>query len=211
MAEKKLVRIRNAERTIRVLKKATKDQLIKRGFNGLSIQSIQDDAGVSKGAMFHHFPSKDHLVAAAFEDVLVEFTQAMQETGRALQNGHITKTKFVADITAIMSSDLVIGCLEISLAMRNGYSLADLIAPAIETWRAALADFWIDTFDLPNLSAQDARTHWALASNAMRGHALATSFGTTKKATQLHCEGFERTFLSDAQVRPLAPKITTLK
>lgn len=40
------------------------------GFSRLSLQSIAQAAGVTKGAIFHHFPNKDALVNAALTDVM---------------------------------------------------------------------------------------------------------------------------------------------
>ena len=88
-------RIRDAERTIRLLKQATKAQLIDRGFAGLSIQAILEEAGVSKGALFHHYPTKDHLVAAAFEDILIELADRLHRISRQLRAGRLTRRAFL--------------------------------------------------------------------------------------------------------------------
>lgn len=46
---------------------ATIDCLVTDGYSGLSIQRVSDAAGVSKGAMHHHFATKIDLVAAVIE------------------------------------------------------------------------------------------------------------------------------------------------
>ena len=43
---------------------------IERGLASLTIQAVADAAGVTKGGLLHHFPSKQHLVEAVFEDLL---------------------------------------------------------------------------------------------------------------------------------------------
>lgn len=39
--------------------------LIKHGYGGASTLAIQEQAGVSRGRLLHHFPSRDHLLVAA--------------------------------------------------------------------------------------------------------------------------------------------------
>ncbi|MGH6761979.1 MAG: TetR/AcrR family transcriptional regulator [Phyllobacterium sp.] len=43
---------------------------IERGLASLTIQAVADAAGVTKGGLLHHFPSKQHLVEAVFHDLL---------------------------------------------------------------------------------------------------------------------------------------------
>jgi|GEM_PF-4276280 len=203
-------RIRDAERTIRLLKQATKAQLIDRGFAGLSIQAILEEAGVSKGALFHHYPTKDHLVAAAFEDVLIELAAKLHEAGRQLRAGRLTKRTFLQVATETVESDLFIGCMEIALANRAEYALSEHVADAIGTWREALFRFWDETFELPDSTPEEVRVHWALASNALRGHAFSFSFGGTQEARARHYDGFLRIFLNEALVRPPDPQGNTL-
>ena len=55
---------RTAETTAKLLD-ATADCLVERGYAGTSTVEVCRRAGVSRGALVHHFPSKDDLVAAA--------------------------------------------------------------------------------------------------------------------------------------------------
>ena len=198
-------RIRDAERMIRLLKQATRAQLIDRGLSGLSVQAILKEAGVSKGALFHHYPTKDHLVAAAFEDVLIELSERLHEAGRQLRSGKLTKRSFLEVTTKTVESDLFIGCLEIALANRAEYALSEHVAEAISNWRESLFRFWDDTFELPDRTAEEVRVHWLLASNALRGHAFSFSFGGTEEARARYHQGFLQFFLNDAVVRPPDP------
>ncbi|HEU0220711.1 MAG TPA: TetR/AcrR family transcriptional regulator [Paracoccaceae bacterium] len=40
------------------------------GLTGLTIQAVADAAGVTKGGLFHHFPSKQALIEGLFRDLL---------------------------------------------------------------------------------------------------------------------------------------------
>jgi AcrR family transcriptional regulator len=48
-----------------------------RGFEGTSLQEIADAVGVSKPAVLHHFPSKEHLRTAVLEDILAHWQKTL--------------------------------------------------------------------------------------------------------------------------------------
>lgn len=200
---KERLRTRNSDRTIALLKQATIEQLISNGFSGLSIIPIIKKAGVSRGALFHHFASKDDLIAAAFEDLLEEFADRMNKISIRLREGKIGQEAFVAEIGEAFASDLFIACMEMSLGIRSEHFLSDSVEGAIRKWRAALQTFWTETFDLPGLSEEEAVTHWAMASNTLRGHGFTTSFGLESQATDHLHTGFAKIYLRDARMRPL--------
>jgi AcrR family transcriptional regulator len=62
---------------------ATRAQLIdvatrlfaERGYDGTSIEAVLAGSGVSRGALYHHFPGKDALFLAVLEDVGVRVAQ----------------------------------------------------------------------------------------------------------------------------------------
>lgn len=47
------------------------------GFDGTSLQDIADAVGVSKPAVLHHFPSKEHIRAAVLEGILEHWREAL--------------------------------------------------------------------------------------------------------------------------------------
>ena len=48
--------------------------LVEEGFEGVSVRKVAARAGVSIGAVQHHFPTKDAMLAAAMERASAEFT-----------------------------------------------------------------------------------------------------------------------------------------
>jgi TetR/AcrR family transcriptional regulator len=59
---------------VRIRRAATR-LFAERGFAGTSIQAVADEVGMSKQALMHHFPSKQHLREAAFSS----FQQGLDE------------------------------------------------------------------------------------------------------------------------------------
>lgn len=209
--EKSNERIRDAERTIALLKKATVDQLITNGFTGLSILPILKKAGVSRGALFHHFPTKDHLIAAAFGDLLVEFAGQLHEIATQLRTGEITREEFVSKTGDTIASDLFVGCMEIALGIRAELTLSALVQEAVADWRQSLFEFWDNTFELPGYDQEQCSDHWAMASNVLRGYAFSTSFGAAPQARERLMRGFPKLFLDGAVVRPAAQRVVSIK
>ena len=54
---------KSGETRVRILE-ATIDSLVENGYSGLSTSAVTERAGISRGAMHHHFPTKMALVAA---------------------------------------------------------------------------------------------------------------------------------------------------
>ncbi|EYF01792.1 TetR/AcrR family transcriptional regulator [Chondromyces apiculatus] len=48
------------------------------GVAGLSLQEVAETAGVTKGGLLHHFPSKQALVEAIFDDLMQAFEEIVQ-------------------------------------------------------------------------------------------------------------------------------------
>jgi TetR/AcrR family transcriptional regulator, transcriptional repressor for nem operon len=61
---------RAPEKTRRKVLKAAFDEFYRNGFQGSSINRIVDQAGTTKGALFHHFEDKNDLGYAVVEEVV---------------------------------------------------------------------------------------------------------------------------------------------
>lgn len=59
---------RNPAETRQKLVSAAKDLVLRQGFSGTGVDQICLDAGVTKGAFFHHFKSKEDIGKAALAD-----------------------------------------------------------------------------------------------------------------------------------------------
>jgi AcrR family transcriptional regulator len=70
--------------------------LLRGGLGSLSVQAVVAEAGVSKGAFFHHFPTRDALLGALVdrlsEQVFSEVATATTRTGRAPLRARIDLT-----------------------------------------------------------------------------------------------------------------------
>src|SRR5271155_5103853 len=69
---------RAAEPLVRsaVVKAATR-LFAARGFDGTALQDVADAVGVTKPAILHHFPSKEHIRQAVLDGILVHWNETL--------------------------------------------------------------------------------------------------------------------------------------
>ena len=66
---------RNPERTRERLLQAAFQEIYKSGFRGTDLDTILEAAGVTKGAMYHHFENKEALGYAVLDEVIHDATR----------------------------------------------------------------------------------------------------------------------------------------
>ena len=119
-----------------------------RGYAGFRTGDVVAAAGVSKGALTHHFPSKDALVVAVVEHVFVRASeQARLRARRAAQPDDAIRA-LIADAQEFFFSELFLIALDLAIQGRlqaaADNSVAELSAatrlPVEAHWRAALVD-----------------------------------------------------------------------
>ncbi|WP_028934223.1 TetR/AcrR family transcriptional regulator [Pseudonocardia spinosispora] len=112
------------DRTRTHLLETTVDCLVELGYAGTSTQRIQERAGVSRGALLHHFPSKAELLAAAVEYVarlqLDEIRAAAPDTAQGR----------LAAVRAAMSGPAFQAALELWMASRTDPALREALLPS---------------------------------------------------------------------------------
>jgi AcrR family transcriptional regulator len=85
---KRLTREEKNAVTRRALLDAARDVFGRRGYGGASLEEIADEAGYSRGALYHHFDSKEDLFLALLDERL---TERVREIDRAFSEGAETK------------------------------------------------------------------------------------------------------------------------
>jgi AcrR family transcriptional regulator len=68
-------RVRDPKRTRRKVLEAAYREFYRHGFQGGSLNNIVKQAGITKGALFHHFPGKNALAYAIIDEFLLPAVQ----------------------------------------------------------------------------------------------------------------------------------------
>lgn len=111
------------ETTTRALVAAARDLFAERGYEATFLDHVADAAGVTKGALYHHFASKKELFAAVFEQ---EQRQLARAAARAYAKEADPWTAFGAGCRAFLQASLDPGVQRITL----------LDAPSVLGWEA---------------------------------------------------------------------------
>ncbi|GHH44760.1 TetR/AcrR family transcriptional regulator [Streptomyces candidus] len=77
------VRVRQREETRRALLGESRRLFTERGYGAVSLAEIVGAAGVTKGALYHHFDGKEELFRAVLEDVQQEVGRRVAEAAGA--------------------------------------------------------------------------------------------------------------------------------
>ena len=67
----------HGEQTKAKLVAVAREQFARQGHGGVALQELCDRAGVTRGALYHHFPGKDELFRAVCEQVAGEISQRL--------------------------------------------------------------------------------------------------------------------------------------
>lgn len=133
---------RRADTRQRILQ-ATLDELVEKGYMGLTTQGVCKRAGVSKGAMFDHFPSKQALIVAANEMSNERARDFALKNISALTDAPDRLRATVDYLWEIYASPTVMALTEVHMAARKDPELSaalDDVADAHRTAVMALAD-----------------------------------------------------------------------
>jgi AcrR family transcriptional regulator len=118
---------------------ATVDRLTHDGYAGMSTNDIVRRAGVSRGALVHHYPTKAHLAVAALdrwlENRLVEFEAEFTAVPPAQRD-----TALAIDVLwRMFQGPTFAAWLELTTAARTDLGLRNLLAPVNDRFNEGAA------------------------------------------------------------------------
>ena len=93
---------RKGRATIEKLLEVTISELDRVGLAEIDIDSLLRKSKISKGSLYHHFGSKNGLLAAAEAQQFMKYLKREGETFRKLIEDCVTKQKFVDLVAAVM-------------------------------------------------------------------------------------------------------------
>jgi AcrR family transcriptional regulator len=138
-----------AERTATTrtaLLEATVQCLVAQGFGGTTTTAVAHRAGVSPGALLHHFPAKADLLCAAvghlFELRQAEFRKAMANLGP----GADRREEGIGLLWSMFSGPTFVAWLELWMAARSDPALAEAVVRLDREFMTASEDILRELF-----------------------------------------------------------------
>ena len=141
------VKVTQRQETYDKILSAALDLFVSRGFEGTTVDAIAEAAGVTKGAIYFHFATKDDVLLTLLDQVESNFVDPMDR--RVRRAGPSARDKFVA--FAHQQSELGIGRTKLAiLAIKTSSDYADgnvRFAPRIRQIYRRLYDIVEDTVE----------------------------------------------------------------
>ena len=160
--------------TRRILMEATLDTIQALGYHRASTNEIIKRAGMSRGAMLHHYPTKVALLTAAFQYLHDHIVIDVEELIKTAENQQLGWPELLDDIMSRYFQgrnwDVF---LEIMVAARTDQALWAQLVPIVQTYYAEVDNVWHQHFTTSKVDAEVA-TLLNLSLCVIRGMALQT-------------------------------------
>ncbi len=154
---------------------ATLDVLLEEGYLKLATQRICDAAGVSRGAMLHHFRDKQSLIVAAIDELLVSATAEIRSQADRVRAQEITPEEFVDYLWfEHFSGRLFYLTLEHVTAARTDDEIRAALIPVVRRFHLALDEIWGALFSAAALPRSRVATVLNLTLCLLRGMGVQT-------------------------------------
>lgn len=151
------------------LLKATIKVLIERGYAGLTTKEVAAAAGMSSGALMHHYSTKAELVIAAGAYV---YDQCI-ESGRKIATSAAARkdplNAFIVDCTNVYLESPFIAAVELLIAARTDPLINAPFDAVMQNYRRVMNDIWLDTFMKSGMSRKAASFLIMSTLNLIRG------------------------------------------
>jgi AcrR family transcriptional regulator len=144
-----------SENTRTVILKAALQCFYERGFNNTTTEKVAREAGVSRGAMLHHFPSRFDLIKAAVNRLHHQRLELFEDQERQIHENaeHSLIEEGIDDYWAQLHSPLFIVWNELRVAARTDADLNNILKPAVREFEAKFA--LISTSIFPDLALSE--------------------------------------------------------
>lgn len=164
---------------------ATIDCLFERGYGETTLARVASLAGFSKGALQHHFPSKEDLMAATADTLLARpFERSQNSMSRATS----VEAALISPWKRMTNTPAYRALLEILIAARTDQKLQDRISDNLHTWNKALDEQAIVTFKAVEGTDEDVKALLTMTRSLMRGLIIQDRYGDDPSESDAHVE-----------------------
>jgi AcrR family transcriptional regulator len=162
---------RSAATKLRVLAAAAAKIRV-RGYAQLRTADVAEAAGVSRGAMLHHFPTKNALVVATLEHVFEAARLISRARAEALQPAADLIEAVIEDAREFFFNKHFKVALDIVLSTSTDTELRDQVLAISQAARLPVEAAWAEALVSRGAAAQTAADLVALTTGLVRGMAI---------------------------------------
>ena len=155
------------------LVRATVDSLVELGYARTTTQEVQARAGVSRGALTHHFTAKADLVLAAMEHLYEEFSESVRKAAAALPDDPAARIRpGVELIWERFHGPLFVASMELWTAARTDEELRAALLPHERRLGAQLRELSVEVFGERVARHPASEAVYQVLLTSMRGQAM---------------------------------------
>lgn len=151
------------------LLQATIDVMMRRGYNGLTTKEVAKTAGMSNGALMHHYASKAELVVAATTAVYDECILRGQRMAKSPEAAKNPVEGFITDSLSVYFDWPFLVALEIIVLARTDPELQARITPVMMHFRQTTNAIWFEVFKKAGYTPKQTKTILNISLNMCRG------------------------------------------
>jgi AcrR family transcriptional regulator len=123
---------------------ATLDVIYDRGYRSASTPEFASRAGVSRGALLHHFPTRSDIIIAAMERLLGDGTREIRAVAEKAARQEVGLEEFVEFLWELFSGRFFYISLEFINEARTDPDLRARMMPVVRDFHAALDSIWVE-------------------------------------------------------------------
>lgn len=159
---------RTAETRTRLLDAAV-TLLHDKGLTHTSTNDIAEAAGVSRGALTHHFESREDLITCAIEHMLAGVTVELEAFTHQFATGEASSDELIDFLWRLMSNRLFYVTLEFLPEARHNTMFRERLVPVVSDWHSALDVIWSELAQRYGVPAEEARSLMNATMCVLRG------------------------------------------
>lgn len=153
---------------------ATFDILHDQGYGRATLNDIADRAGVSRGALAHHFEGKEDLICQAVDWDLHRTIERISALARRREIGQLSLDRFIDALWDIFAGPTFMVAMEHITESRHNPALHARLVPVTRSFHTALDAIWRDYFKDSGLSSTEIETAFNATLCLLRGMGLQT-------------------------------------
>lgn len=150
------------------------DVIHDRGYRSASTPEFARRAGVTRGALLHHFPARSDIIIAAMERLLGDGTREIREVAERAAKQEVSLEDFVEFLWEMFSGRFFYISLEFINEARTDAELRARMIPVVQDFHAALNGIWAEFEKQADGMPHDARVALNLTVCLMRGMGVQT-------------------------------------
>ena len=153
---------------------AALDTIHEVGLKKASTPEFSKAAGVSRGALLHHFPTRADIVIAAMEKLLSDGRRDIRAVAAEVSQHELGLDELIEFLWGMFSSRFFYLSVEFINEARTDPELREKMLPVVRHFHEALDEIWRDYYAPPDGTAREAKIVLNLTLCLIRGMGVQT-------------------------------------